>query len=83
LGVEKGLKGKRFIVQGFGNVGYWASRFFVDEGAVLIGVAEADGSFLCESGIDPIELWKYKGEKKGTKGFLSAHNKQGTEFVNE
>lgn len=57
LGVEKGLKGKRFIVQGFGNVGYWASRFFVEEGAVLVGVAEADGSFICESGIDPKELW--------------------------
>lgn len=39
LGVAKGLKGKRFIVQGFGNVGYWASKFFVEEGALLIGVA--------------------------------------------
>jgi glutamate dehydrogenase (NAD(P)+) len=83
LGVEKGLKGKKFIVQGFGNVGYWASRFFVEEGALLIGVAEADGSFICESGIDPKELWEYKKVKKGTKGFLSAANKQGTEFVNE
>lgn len=75
LGVEKGLKGKRFIVQGFGNVGYWASRFFVEEGALLIGVAEADGSFICESGIDPLELWEYKKVKKGTKGFLSASKK--------
>ena len=83
LGVGKGLKGKKFIVQGFGNVGYWASRFFVEEGALLIGVAEADGSFICESGIDPMELWEYKKVKKGTKGFLSASNKQGTEFVNE
>lgn len=29
LGVEKGIAGKTFIVQGFGNVGYWASKFFV------------------------------------------------------
>jgi len=28
LGVIPGLKGKTFIVQGFGNVGYWASKFF-------------------------------------------------------
>lgn len=47
LNVTKGLKGKKFIVQGFGNVGYWASKFFVEDGAILIGVAEADGSFLC------------------------------------
>lgn len=39
LGVETGIKGKSFIVQGFGNVGYWASKFFVEEGARLVGVA--------------------------------------------
>jgi glutamate dehydrogenase (NAD(P)+) len=39
LGVERGIAGKSFIVQGFGNVGYWASKFFVEAGAKLIGVA--------------------------------------------
>lgn len=39
LGVSVGIKGKNFIVQGFGNVGYWASKFFVEEGAKLVGVA--------------------------------------------
>ena len=39
LGVSSGLRGKTFMVQGFGNVGYWASRFFTNEGAKLIGVA--------------------------------------------
>jgi glutamate dehydrogenase (NAD(P)+) len=39
LGVDAGIKGKTFIVQGFGNVGYWASKFFVEEGARLVGVA--------------------------------------------
>jgi len=37
--VSPGIKGKTFIVQGFGNVGYWASKFFVEEGAKLVGVA--------------------------------------------
>ena len=56
LEVEKGLMGKKFIVQGFGNVGYWASKFFTKDGAILVGVAEADGSFICPEGIDPEEL---------------------------
>lgn len=83
LGVTKGLQGKRFIVQGFGNVGYWASKFFVEEGALLIGVAEADGSFICQDGINPDDLWKYKREKKGTKGYLHHAGKTGNEYVNE
>lgn len=53
LEVTKGLKGKTFIVQGFGNVGYWAAKFFVEEGAILVGVAEADGSFFSAEGINP------------------------------
>jgi glutamate dehydrogenase (NAD(P)+) len=44
LGVAKGIAGKSFIVQGFGNVGYWASKFFVEAGAQLVGVAEVGGS---------------------------------------
>ena len=53
LGVDVGIAGKKFVIQGFGNVGYWASRFFVEEGAKLVGVAEYDGSIYNEEGINP------------------------------
>lgn len=69
LDVEKGIKGKTFIVQGFGNVGYWASKFFVEEGARLVGVAEFDGSIYNEEGIDPDSLNDYKKSKGTIKGF--------------
>lgn len=52
MGVSKGIKDKTFIVQGFGNVGYFASKFFSEAGAKLIGVAEADGSIYDSNGID-------------------------------
>jgi len=65
LGVEKGIAGKTFIVQGFGNVGYWASKFFVEAGAKLIGVAELGGSVYNPEGIDPDHLKKYL-ETNGT-----------------
>jgi len=64
-GFPTGLKGKSLIVQGFGNVGYWASKFLLTEGAKLIGVVEFDGSIYDENGIDPDQLLQYR-QKNGT-----------------
>jgi glutamate dehydrogenase (NAD(P)+) len=69
LGVEQGIKGKCFIVQGFGNVGYWASKFFVDAGAKLVGVAEFDGSIYNAEGINPDQLLEHKKTNGGVRGF--------------
>lgn len=69
LGVEPGLKGKRIIVQGYGNVGYWASKFCTDYGAKIIGVAEVDGSIYNSNGIDYEALNNYKINKKGIRGY--------------
>lgn len=35
-----GIKDKTFIVQGFGAVGYWASKFFQKDGGKIVGVVE-------------------------------------------
>ncbi len=56
---EKELKGKKYIVQGFGNVGYWASHFMNIEGATLIGVQDASGTIYNQDGIDPEKLNEY------------------------
>lgn len=62
-------------MQGFGNVGYWTSKFFTKDGAILVGVAEADGSFYCPDGIDPDDLNDYKKKRRGIKGYLHAKGK--------
>lgn len=69
LGVEKGIAGKTFIVQGFGNVGYWASKFFVEAGAKLVGVAEVGGSVHNVDGIDPDHLKKHLEEHGSIQGY--------------
>lgn len=56
---KKSLKGMRYIVQGFGNVGYWASHFMAKEGAILIAVQDASGTLYKPEGIDPEDLMKY------------------------
>ena len=39
LGTEQGIAGKKIIIQGFGNVGYWAAKFFTEAGAIIVGIA--------------------------------------------
>lgn len=58
---EKGesLKGKTFIVQGFGNVGSWASSILQGMGARLLAVNDVDGTLYNPDGIDANELMRY------------------------
>ncbi len=53
------LKGHRFIVQGFGNVGYWAAKLLVDFGARLVAVEDVTGGARNPDGIDPDHLIEY------------------------
>ena len=59
-GLTPGLKGKRIIVQGLGNVGYYAAKFLSDEdGAKVTHVIERDGSIVNHKGIDISSLKKH------------------------
>ncbi len=69
LGLETGIEGKTFVVQGLGNVGYYAAKYLTQAGAVMVGVAEIDGSIYSKKGIDLEKLMEYKKEKGGIVGF--------------
>merc|ERR1719188_55209 len=68
-GISEGLKGKTVVSQGFGNVGYHASKFMVNDGAKLIGVVERDGSVYNPDGINPNALREHIEKHRGVKGF--------------
>lgn len=64
------LENKKFIVQGFGNVGYWASHFLVNDGALLIAVQDAHATVANENGIQVEQLFEHSKPRKGSiKGF--------------
>ncbi|MCQ0110027.1 glutamate dehydrogenase (NAD(P)+) [Zhouia amylolytica] len=67
------LSGKKFIVQGFGNVGYWAAYFLEKEGAHLVGVQDAYATISNEEGIDVEDLLNYSKSNDGMiKGYTKA-----------
>lgn len=67
------LKRKRFIVQGFGNVGYWASYFLEQEGAKLVAVQDVSGSLQNPDGISVETLKDYSIANSGSiAGFAEA-----------
>jgi len=66
------LKGLRYIVQGFGNVGSWAARLMKLNESVLIAVEDATGAIYREAGIDPDTLTEYVKKTGGVHGFPGA-----------
>jgi glutamate dehydrogenase (NAD(P)+) len=75
LGLTTGVEGKRVIVQGLGNVGYHAAKFFREGGAKLICLAEHDGAVYSESGLNEEEVFQYKKKTGSIKDF------PGTKFI--
>ncbi|EON79333.1 NAD-specific glutamate dehydrogenase [Lunatimonas lonarensis] len=71
LGLTVGLKGKRVIVQGFGNVGYHSAKYMSEAGALIVGVAEYNGGIYDEKGLDVEALKSYQVANKGFEGFAS------------
>ncbi|MGB1211604.1 MAG: Glu/Leu/Phe/Val family dehydrogenase, partial [Lacinutrix venerupis] len=55
-----------YIVQGFGNVGYWASYFLEKDGALLVGVQDAYGSIKSANTIKVEDLFNYAKANKGS-----------------
>src|SRR6187397_378111 len=75
LGLTIGVEGKRVIVQGLGNVGYHAAKFFREGGAKLICLAEHDGAVYSESGLNEDDVFQYKKKTGSIKDF------PGTKFI--
>jgi len=72
LGLSRGLKGKRVVVQGLGNVGYHAAKFLQEAGAVLVGLSEYEGAIARPAGLDIEQVMAHRRERKTILGFAGA-----------
>ncbi|ALM07941.1 amino acid dehydrogenase [Sediminicola sp. YIK13] len=59
------VKGKRAVVQGFGNVGAAAAFYFAQMGAKVVGIIDRDGGVINEEGFSFEEIKSFYLDKKG------------------
>lgn len=83
LRLNPGLQGKRFAIQGIGNVGYHAAKYLIEGGALLVGVGEMEGSIYSEKGIDLDKLVAYRKETGSILGFEGTRELKGSNAVLE
>ena len=74
LGMSTGLAGKRIVIQGLGNVGYSAARFFEQGGAVIVGLAESEGAIANPKGLDVERVMAHRRERRSILDFPGATN---------
>ncbi|KGO78616.1 MULTISPECIES: Glu/Leu/Phe/Val dehydrogenase dimerization domain-containing protein [Flavobacterium] len=75
------VKGKKAIVQGFGNVGSAAAFYLAEMGAKVIGIIDRDGGLLNENGFSFEEIRELFLNKDGNK--LVADNMIPFEEIND
>ena len=79
LGLTPGIDGKRVVVQGLGNVGYFAAKFFQAAGAILVGLAEFEGAIANPDGLDLEKVMAHRRERGTLLGAPGAKDLARTE----
>ena len=66
------IQGKKVVIQGFGNVGYWAARLIANDGFIIIGVSGVDGGVYNPKGLHIENLAEHQRVTGGVAGFTEA-----------
>ena len=74
LGLNTGISGKRVIIQGLGNVGYHAAKFFQEAGAKIVALAEFEGSIWNDDGLDYQAVFEHRKTTGSILNFPGASN---------
>ena len=66
------LRGKRAVIQGFGNVGSVVTRLLLNDGVVIVGVGDINGAIWNEQGLDVPKLQAHVKESGSVVGLPGA-----------
>lgn len=74
LGLDGGIKGKRIVVQGLGNVGFHASKYLQEAGGIIVAIAEYDGAIYKPEGLDLAAVQDHRQEVGTILNFPGSKN---------
>ena len=74
LGMQTGVEGKRVVVQGLGNVGYHTAKFFRENGAKVIAIAEYEGAVCNMDGLNEEDVFQHRKKNGSIFNFPGATN---------
>lgn len=72
LGLTPGITGKRVIVQGLGNVGFYSAKFLAEFGATIVGICEFEGAIYNEDGLDVDAVFQHRKASGSILGYSGA-----------
>jgi len=73
-GLTVGIENKKVIVQGLGNVGYHSAKFFRENGAIVVSIAEFEGAIFNEAGLNEEEVFQHRKKTGSILNFPGATN---------
>ncbi|MEM3874328.1 MAG: Glu/Leu/Phe/Val dehydrogenase [Candidatus Bathyarchaeia archaeon] len=68
------MKDARFVVQGFGSVGWNAAKIAYDWGCKIIGVSDSSGGIYCKEGLNPYKVYEHKAKTGSVLNFEGCKN---------
>ena len=74
IGLTTGIAGKKVVIQGLGNVGYYAAKYIQEAGGILIALAEYDGAIFNEKGLDIDDVQRHRREAGGILDYPKGKN---------
>jgi glutamate dehydrogenase (NAD(P)+) len=74
LGLPVGIAGKKVVIQGLGNVGYHAAKFFRNAGAKIVALAEYEGAIYNEEGLDVDAVFEHRKTSGSILNFADGKN---------
>ena len=73
-GLTVGIENKKVVVQGLGNVGYHSAKFFRENGAIVVSIAEFEGAIYNAAGLNEEEVFQHRKKTGSILNFPGATN---------